>query len=524
MKNKKYLAFIFVLIMLLCISGCVKEVSTFSEVAKSAQQTEEQKEPQKEPQEEAEPIVTVVACDEDAYGSKEEMFFAESYVLLRGKLVDVYLDKDVKWRGSSVEDIETVMRTIEEVTGLSYYPENDKFVKAGLCVGNRKLFWGANPFLDYPENDGKVQLLVAIDRNNEGISSCATGTNCIVYVSDTLDLYEGNCAGVIIHELMHNIQERNSNILKTSYDKICEGYAAFHEHIIAEKLPEFSYSEMIENQYSDFCGTLNAETAEEICNADVYSIYGNFDEEYNIGYAMVEYMIDNGGEERFNLFLEAVYNYLNDPYTVCTVEGEKAALKSVYGEDFYEKFGAWYSSNHVCTNKTDSIYGVRLAKENEYSFEIFHNMLLDAEPGTTVSLDRTALVSPNYSVVVPEDVTLSIEENGLIEFSSEHPVIFIGGVLKVPDFSFYLGEKYMLIYIENGGILKTDEFSIENVSSEDEHNTVTLIVYQEGKAELCGTRFAHVSCDKKGGEKRFFEMFIMDSAEININGKIVSVY
>lgn len=437
----------------------------------------------------------------DDYGRFEDVYTTTDYVYLEGELIDICLDKDVTYHGNLLSDVEKIMRKIEEITGLSYYPDFSLYAAASRCGGTRELYFGCDPFPEHPEHSDKLQLIVVVDRDNIGLSNCALG-NQLVVVDTAFDLYDEECGpAVLVHELMHTIQERNSHHLLIDGDKLAEGYAAYHEHVICDALPEFPFPEDRRTYYRDFIGTLNAETAEEVCTTPFLPIYGTIDEQYYVGYGMIQYMIEQaGGEETFNRFLENASARVENYYDTISVDIQRDALLEVYGDDFYQKFGAWYEANHTCTNRSDSIWGVYIGSDDDLSYNEFRSMIYDAEPGSIVTLDRTAIISPNYYLDVVDGITLSITDTGSVMFSGDLFMICVEGILELPNFDCLNADQEWpytpFLYLYDDGVLRINGIEISRHPTADE-NPLMIDLTNPQKPGIAQTL---IEVDVKGGD------------------------
>jgi hypothetical protein len=171
---------------------------------------------------------------------------------------------------------------------------------------------------------------------------------------DSVDIdFYGNNSGIatFTHELLHCLQGLNSANLKQTGDKLCEGYAAYNEIEIYSSLKQFPINDSYLENYEFGMKKLliDRDNAEEEFKKNYTEIYGehNF-EEYQLGYALVKFMNEEYPNIPFNSFLEEVGNQLiKVKQERITVKMEINAIKKIYGNDFFEKFGNWFSENYT---------------------------------------------------------------------------------------------------------------------------------------------------------------------------------
>lgn len=414
---------------------------------------------------------------------KAKYITLKDYAFIEGKNVDIYLDKGVTYREDLLSDVENIMTAIEDVTGLSFYPKDNKFVKNSICDGNFQIYFGKDPFKKHPENTEKVKLIIPYaDGLYENVNDCMGNT--VVVGSRYIDIHGKALDGPVqlIDGLLESLLYRNS--CKTANDaKIFEiGFVKYYEKAVAEKCPDFVYPERYDEWYLyDFMGTLDAKTAETICTADFNSIYGENTQQNYVGYAMLQYMFKVGNENTVKKFLASASKTLKKADKEMTGKVMSASLKAVYGKKFFKNFGKWYAKNHVCTNAENNCFGIHVPSDKDISYDELKKMLYKEDGGKRkVVIDSDAYVDTNTYIRVEKDVTLNFTDNGTLRFSDKSGYIVVDGILDISDFDFCYRKDYTYYGIEFIGdaSLKIDGLTIKSMSESADTNMIILLAFE----------------------------------------------
>ncbi len=286
-------------------------------------------------------------------GNIEDEIVTDNYSYIETKKYFIFLDKNVKVRGNLVKDIDAIIKAAEKRTGFSLNLKNSFWLeKNGRsdAISTRILYFGDDRWKGLNENNEKFAIYV-FGPNDKQWTACALD-EYIMLDSVDIDFY-GNNSGIatFTHELLHCLQGLNSANLKQTGDKLCEGYAAYNEIEIYSSLKQFPINDSYLENYEFGMKKLliDRDNAEEEFKKNYTEIYGehNF-EEYQLGYALVKFMNEEYPNIPFNSFLEEVGNQLiKVKQERITVKMEINAIKKIYGNDFFEKFGNWFSENYT---------------------------------------------------------------------------------------------------------------------------------------------------------------------------------
>lgn len=149
-------------------------------------------------------------------GQKGEMFTADTACCAEDDKIVIYMEKGVTIPQDSFEIIETIMKSEEEVLGMSYSAKPCEY-------DSYKSFFYGNPltFKDVNKDQSKVEIFIAKDKQ-DGVVENATGERVFVY---DYDLTEGGYQA-LCHELAHVLSLRGNVELGPALDEGIACYAA----------------------------------------------------------------------------------------------------------------------------------------------------------------------------------------------------------------------------------------------------------------------------------------------------------
>ena len=282
-------------------------------------------------------------------GNRDEFFSSENYSYIETERYVIFLDKNVRVRGNLVEDINEIISATEEHTGMSLYPNGNKYwSKENSCDSPKSiglLYFGEDVWNGVNTNNEKFSIFI-LGQNDEKWTSFCPGSNEVVCVYDDMDFYDEN-VGIytFVHEITHSLQEANSPHLKETADKFCEGYAAYTEITVGGKLSKYPSGKYKSFKYMPNENLdIKKQDVEKYFDMDFTKVYGLLNsEEYEYGYALVKYMIEQYSSPSFIDYLDEIEKLLDKSgKTRVSTSIRKQAIKNLYGEDFFDKFGEWY--------------------------------------------------------------------------------------------------------------------------------------------------------------------------------------
>lgn len=358
------------------------------------------------------------------------------YVYLKGRDVDIFIDKNITYRNDFLESTELVMAKLEEMTGLSFEPEDKKYILNNESTNICDPFIGHDPWPDLYNMDN-VTVFVLKDTDDNPFLPCCLG-NAVVLNSHSAEIHNPDYGiYTLAHELTHCIMSRNGYLIKCRGDKITEGVASYWGKVFSAAMSDyfpFDDSPSI-NFEGRFIGTINEDTIEELFLADFSSIYDSSSTmDYCFGFNLVKYLIENYGPEKFNSFLVSLPRPVYDLNSNTDILAQYNTLKKTYGKSILKKFGKWYSKKYGSHNLKDNIYGLSDPDTVITDDDAFW-ALKSLNPGENFTIDKNLEIRPNHYIPVLEGTTLTVKKDLRI-IMNELSSIQVYGTLKVdsPDF------------------------------------------------------------------------------------------
>ncbi len=249
------------------------------------------------------------------YPEKEDdsYFITTEYTVIEDERFVLKIDANVYVPKSIKSDIYAVMDAIEEVTGLSFYPD---------CLD-----------ATYPDAQDK-RVVINVVKKETGEFHNAYSTVEGVYISSG-DLLI--CAGesmAIIHELTHVVNWRNGSIMS---GVLAEGFSTYFTCKVIEK----QYFPSDFNSYSNYRldDTITSDNAESLMEeADSDGWFG-----YKYGFRLMHYIMEIYGIDSYMELSKRVFEEIGNLYD--TNVHMIPRLKEYFGDDFFTEFGNWYKEN-----------------------------------------------------------------------------------------------------------------------------------------------------------------------------------
>ena len=299
-------------------------------------------------------------------GVKDHHFIADDFCYIETERSFIFMDKDIELPGDFAVNVDAIINELENQLGISACP--DSFEYCGV-TDNSIYYGGFNPWEGWCTGK-KIPIFLMVDRESKGLISCATASDAVLVIyecfSDELwnsvPEYRDNPwrrfdymdYDSIAHELTHTITERNCDLTDILTEGIAQYMAGTVIDALADDYPSIGeYKEKTEPYDFSVPEAVNADNAERIFIEDYNTlttmergpeyVYGKYlynflSEEYGADYfsRLNAYIIANG--------LHYDYGYYDGDATVKYAE----AIKSIFGDDVFTKFGSWcVANNHL---------------------------------------------------------------------------------------------------------------------------------------------------------------------------------
>lgn len=294
-------------------------------------------------------------------GNKDDHFLTTRFCYIESEKYFLLLDKDLDLPGDFTVQMDLLVNTLEEVTGLSYYPD---YTPDGFDCSTAYL--GSNPWRDM-DFKNKIPIFIFVDREGENWVSVADEMYSI-FISDELMSEEVwnsipsfrdnpyrrhsfiDYSGVA-HELVHTITLRHG-----FYTKIMtEGSADYFAEKALKKLSSRSndFAESINNYvlFNSVEDEITPQNAEQVFREDYLRLsHANRGDEYTLGRLICKFLEETYGDSFFTDYVKGVNeagfqmaaNGVYYQYSPANAERQAEVFKSVFGDDVFTRFGAWY--------------------------------------------------------------------------------------------------------------------------------------------------------------------------------------
>lgn len=265
-------------------------------------------------------------------GDPAETFTAETNCYAKGDRVLVYFQKGVTVPGDTVAIVQNVMAELEALTGLSFDNRwNVDHTNNYHLIFEEEVFDNLNP------DGATVEVIIA----NLGTTSPYATEN--TGVIDVVDL-EGPDRLALYHELAHVLYLRNAVDLGLCLD---EGLATWTlDKLYRQKaIPCWNTDFYLNGPDFDEALITGGEAGFSIC-------FEKSDDNYLYGFRFVTFLCETYGEDVILRLIKAATedgfdsSFQEDAALENKADTEhmKRLLKSVTGEDVFQRFAAWHES------------------------------------------------------------------------------------------------------------------------------------------------------------------------------------
>ena len=265
-------------------------------------------------------------------GKAEETFTAEQNCYAEGERALVFIQKGLTLPCDVITTVEGAMAELEAATGLSFDTR-----WSISHTNNYEILYEEDVFGNVNPDGGKIEVLVAA---LPGWSPWATENSAII---DVIDLV-GDDKLALYHELAHVLYLRNAADLGLCLD---EGLATWTVDQIFRRTGIPCYT-------TDwYMSDVDFDTALITGGEDSFSInFENSDDNYRYGYRFVTFLVETYGKEIIPGLLKAVTDsgfdssYGEDEAADRKADSEqmKTILRTLCGEDVFERFAKWHES------------------------------------------------------------------------------------------------------------------------------------------------------------------------------------
>ncbi len=297
-------------------------------------------------------------------GVKDHHFIADDFCYIESEKCFIFLDKDIDLPGDFVVNVEAIITEIENQLGISSCPDSYNYCPLS---DNSSYYGGINPWKGW-HTGNKIPIFLMVDRKSEGLISCAFSDETIFVIYElfsedfwnSVPDYKNNPwrrmdavdYGTIAHELTHTITGRNCDLT----DILTEGIAEYTSRTVIDALADNypSIGEYNAQRYLYDFGvpeSVNADNAERIFIEDYNQLtHAERGAQYDYGRCLFNYLNNEYGADYFSRLNSYIngnglhYSYGN--YDEALVTDYATALKELFGDDIFTKFGDWCVKNN----------------------------------------------------------------------------------------------------------------------------------------------------------------------------------
>ena len=320
---------------------------------------------------EEEPEVVLTAKDLSPYkeitldGVRDHHFVADDFCYIESEKYVVFLEKDVDVPGDFIVNVDAIVDELEKQLNVSSAPEDYPYDD----VQDHSGYFGMNPWEDWNVGS-KIPIFLITDEEDIGYISWACADDMVIadyamYSEDVWNSVPGYYASdfrvredyvdypTIAHEMTHVITTRHNEMTSI----MTEGIADYMSRTVIDALaPDYpSIAICKENAYlydNMIPEKVNADNAEKVFIDDYHEIeHADRGAEYTCGRYLCQFLDENYGDDFYSRYDDQItldgidYAYGNYDEEVMTAYAE--ALKEVFGDDVFTKFGEWCVENHA---------------------------------------------------------------------------------------------------------------------------------------------------------------------------------
>ena len=346
-----------------------KVTETVSEPEEVVSEVEEVEEVVEEPEEVYVPTAKDLSPYEEIKldGVKEHHFVSDDYCYIESEKYVLFLDKDVDIPGDFVTNMDAIVDEIERQLQVSCMPEDYEY----CGVTDNTSYYGMNPWEDWDIRP-KMSIFIMTDEDAEGLISCASGDDLVIadyamysedvwnsnpeyYASDFRIRFDYVDYYAIAHEMTHTITLRQIHMTDILTEGIADYMSREVVNALAPNYPSIGENKEKAEQYlydAVIPEKVNADNAERIFINDYQDIdHANRGAEYVTGRYLCQFLDETYGDDFFLKYKEQIdADGIDYGYDECTEEvriNYANAMKEVFGDDVFTKFGNWCVENHA---------------------------------------------------------------------------------------------------------------------------------------------------------------------------------
>ncbi len=298
-------------------------------------------------------------------GNRDNHTVTDRLCYYEGDKCFIFFDTDLDLPGDFCKNVELIIDALEQETGMSFLNCSEKPIGVDCCT----IRYGYNPWGDISVGK-KVGIYVFADKKDEALLSCAFESTCEFYSYDLLseeiwnsvDSYRtadwrrhSFCAyGTLVHELTHCLTMRYA----TYTDIILEGCADYYEEkvltALADKSEDFASSLECLYLSSQVQDKVTPENAEAIFLNDYRDLsHADRGDEYTLGRMICLFLEETYGKSFMRDYADALTAAgfpMRTGFSFVTmddaaIQKQAEVFKSLFGDDAFTRFGAWYQDH-----------------------------------------------------------------------------------------------------------------------------------------------------------------------------------
>ncbi|MBR6019444.1 MAG: hypothetical protein IK055_04405 [Lachnospiraceae bacterium] len=299
-------------------------------------------------------------------GNRDDHVITDRYGVYEGERFFLFLDKDLDIPGDFGDNIELIMKTLEQEIGFTF----ESVGRRGHMWFETDQFEGKDPWRNF-DNGTKLVIYVLADRTDEHLISFATDSGAVFVLyelfSDELwnsvDSYRDNPwrrdedvqYETIAHELTHSLTSLYyDGITRIMTEGSAEYYAERTLTALKDHSKEFEERYNLTKSMNEYWidEKVTKENAEALFTDDYRDLsHADRGDEYTFGRVFCEFLGETYGDTFMEKYLKAAKERgLGSQYcsTNNTVEPEKhtALMKELFGDDVFVRFAEWLGGNY----------------------------------------------------------------------------------------------------------------------------------------------------------------------------------
>ena len=296
-------------------------------------------------------------------GKREDSILTSDYCYVMGERCVLFLDKEVLLPGDFDVNVDLIISTLEEITGLEFQAS-----QSAPMVPSQTDYLGFDPWRDI-EYGQRVPVYVYTDMKDEHYVSCANAKGVILFfnelisqeVWDSVPTYKENSwrrmdfipYEVVAHEMTHFLTMRHAMM----NDIMMEGSADYYAGKVLDALEHVSrdFSESKAHFYVSYAvkNDVTSQNAEEIFRNDYSDVdFADRGDEYTYGRMLCAFLEENYGDGFLQDYLSAMrekgYGYPEYTYRIPEEEDAEnfmSAFKETFGDEIFSGFGEYYQTH-----------------------------------------------------------------------------------------------------------------------------------------------------------------------------------